>query len=89
MLRPCIHYGFHFGFEMLIEIFHCSVPFCLSLRDFIELLFYFCCEIVVHNVWEVLHEEVVYHDANVGWNKFSLIGTCHFLLVLRSNLQCL
>ena len=87
MLRAGIHDLLHLRFKALIEGFHLLIPLCFSLCNLIKLLLNLSGEVVVHDIWEVIHKEVVYYDTNVSWDKFTLISTSHFLFSLGCNLQ--
>ena len=82
---------FHGGLELLVELMHHLVPLRLAFGNLIEVLLHVGREVVVHDIGEVLHEEVVHDDADVGGQQLALLRAGHFLLRLRGDLlafQC-
>ena len=55
----------HLGMEARIEVPDDSVPLRASLGDGVEVLLDTCSEVVVHDVGELLDEEVIDDDADV------------------------
>ena len=72
--------------EVLVEVLEHGVPVFLSLCDGVELLLHVGGEVVVHDVREVLHEEVVYDGADVCREQLSLLATRHLGLRLCRHL---
>ena len=72
----------HRRFELLVEARHHLVPLRLAFGNLIEVLLHAGGEVIVHDVGEVLHQEVVDDDADVGGQQFALLRTGEFLLVL-------
>ena len=66
MFLTGVHGLFDSRFELLIEALHHVCPLLTTLCNFIKVLFYLSGEVVVHNSWEELHQEVVDNDTNVG-----------------------
>ena len=85
MFLTGIHGLFHCGFKLLIEAFHHVRPFLTAFSNFIEILFYLSGEVIVHDGWEILHQEVVHHHTDIGRQELSLIRTGHFLPLLLSD----
>ena len=73
MLTACIYHLVHFGFKTLVELFHPFVPLGIALCDIIEFLLHIGSKIVVHDVGEVLHQEVVDHDADICRQQFAFL----------------
>ena len=85
MLAACFHHALHFRFETLVEVLHPFGPLGLSLGDIIKLLLYIGRKVIVHDVREVGHQEVVYHDSDIGREKLALLRASLFLLGLLGN----
>ena len=71
------------GFEGCVEVVHHLVPLLLAFGNLVEVLFNLRREVIVHDTGEMLHEEVVDHDADVGGNKLALVraGNLHAVLL--------
>ena len=67
----------HHRLEVVVEVLHHVRPLLLALGYLVELLLYLGREVVVHDAWEVFHEEVVDHDAYVGWQQLALVAARH------------
>ncbi len=81
VLAACFHHTLHFWFETLVEVLHPFGPLGLSLGDIIELLLYVGSKVIVHDVREVGHQEVVYHDTDIGREELALSDpACSFLV---------
>ncbi len=69
--------------ERFVELINHLGPLQLPLGNFVELLFNLSGKVVVDNIGEILNQEIVYHNSNIAWEKFSLFGTGYLnLLVL-------
>ena len=79
----------HFRLKALVEILHPVGPFGLSFCNIIKLLLYVCRKVVVHDVREVLHQEIVYYDADISRQKLALFRACHLFLQLLGYLDAL
>ena len=73
MLSTDIHSVLHNRFEILIEITHHVGPFLITLGNLVKLLFHLSSEVIVHDTGEILQEEVVHHNTDVGRHEFSLV----------------
>ena len=80
---------FHFRLKALVEILHPVGPFGLSFCNIIKLLLYVCRKVVVHDVREVLHQEIVYHDTDISRQKLALFRACHLFFQLLGYLDAL
>ena len=87
MLRACVHHLVYSRLKLLVEVFHHVCPLLLAVGDLVELLLYLCREVVVHDGREVLHKEVVHHDAYVGRQQLALLVAGKLHLACRRNLQ--
>ena len=56
---------FYRWMERFIERLHDSRPFCITFCYLVELFFYACREVVVHDAGEVLHQEVGYNCTSI------------------------
>ena len=72
-------------FKVFVEGFHHVRPLLLTLGNLVEVLFHLCGEVIIHDGREILHEEIVDHDTNIGRQELTLIGTCHLLTNLLSD----
>ena len=66
-----VDYFLHLRVKLVVEAFHLLGPIFLSLGNLVKLLFYVGCEVIVHNLLEVLHQEIVHYYACVGRYEFS------------------
>lgn len=74
VLVALVHHLLDLGFQLGIERAHVLAPLVLALGDLVKLLFYARCEIVIHDVGEVLQEKLRHHCAHVRGNQFALVG---------------
>ena len=65
---------FYGGFEVFVERLHHLCPLLLALGNAVEVLFYLGCEVIVHDGGEVLHQEVVDHEAHVGRHQLAFLA---------------
>ena len=72
--------------KRLVELAHHVLPLLFSLSDLIELVLDLRREVVVHDLGEVLQEEVVDHNANVGGDELSFLRTGELCLCCRLHL---
>ena len=72
--------------EGLVEISYLFVPLHFTFGYIVELAFHLGGKVIVHNIAEILHQEVVDHRAGVGRQQFALFGAgefgLHFLAYL-------
>ena len=74
--------------KALIEVLQHLVPVLLAFGDRVETLLYAGREVIVHDVGEVLNEEIIDHRSDVRWQQFALLVACKFFLCLCRNLLC-
>ena len=86
MLGLGIHRLFHQRMEILIEHIHHTVPLLLAFCHLIKFLFHTGCEVVIHNVREVIHQEVIDHNTHIGRQELRFFVTRHFRLSSLSDL---
>ena len=70
-----IGYLLHAFVERLVEVCYLVLPAQFALGNLVETLLDAGSEVIVHDVGEILLEEVVNHTAGVGRDKLSLLGT--------------
>ena len=75
------------GLEVLVELMHHVSPLFFPFGNLVELFLDFRGEVIIHDAWEVLHQEVVDYDADVGREKLSFLISYHFLLRPRRDLD--
>ena len=75
--------------ETLIEVGDFLVPNDIALSHLIELVLDLGREVVVHDVGEILHQEVVYYHAHIGGDEFALLDTEELTLLARGDLAVL
>ena len=80
MFSLLVQGAFYLRFKVLIEVADHFCPVLFSLSHFVKLLFDISREIIVHNFGEVLHQEVVHHQADVGRYQLATIATNVFAL---------
>ena len=73
MLSTGVDDFFNGGLELLVELMHHLVPLRFAFGNLIEVLLHVSREVVVHDIGEVLHEEVVHDDADVGGQQLALL----------------
>ena len=59
---------------MLVEVFQHVGPLLFALSDGVELLLYVGGKVIVEHLREVLQEEVIDHQTDVGRLQFSLVA---------------
>ena len=73
MCISAVHGVFYLRDEVIIEMMHHVCPFLLTFGNLIEVKFHLGGEIVVHDVVEVLYQEVIDHDADIRRNQFAFL----------------
>ena len=71
---------FHQRMEIFVEHFHHVGPFLFSFGHLIKLLFHTGRKVIIHNLREILHQEVIDHTTYVGRYQFRLFASAHFRL---------
>ena len=69
------HGVFHSHLERLVEALEHGAPVQLALRDDVEFSLHVCREVVVEDVGEVLEQEVVHHQSDVGGEELAAFLT--------------
>ena len=87
MLAALVHGLLDGGLELLVEVLHHLLPLFVALGNLVELLLHAGGEVVVHDVLEVLHQEVVHHDTDVGRQQLALVRAGYLFLLLHINLD--
>ena len=72
---------FHFRVEQFIEIGNLVVPFCLTFSDMVEFLLHVGSEVVVHDVGEIFHKEIVDHHTHVGRDELVFLVAVRLFLL--------
>ena len=72
--------------EVLVESLKHLLPLLGTLGNLIEVLLYLSGEVIVHDFLEILHQEVINHDADICWQELALVRADKFLAGLLSNL---
>ncbi len=67
-LGGCIY----FFVEGLIKALNHAGPIQVSFGNFIKLFFNRSCEVEIHDVLEILFQEIIDYDTNICWEKFVL-----------------
>ena len=73
VLRTCIHHLLYGRLKFAVEVLHHVGPLLLAVGYLVELLLYLGCEVIVHDVGEVLHKEVVHYNTYVGGQQLALL----------------
>ena len=89
MLLAGIHGLLNSGLKVLVELLDHIGPLLPALGNIIELLLHLGSEIVVQNLREIFHQEIVHHHTDICGEQFSLVATGHFLTTLGRNLDAL
>ena len=84
MLRSFVHHLVYHRLKVFVEALHHLQPFLFAFGYLVELLLHTCGEVVVHNLWEVLHQEVVNHHTDICRQQLTLVRASHLSLCLRS-----
>ena len=72
----------HLGFEIFVEVANEFGPVFLSVGHGVEVFLNVGREIIVHDFWEILRQEVIDHDADIGRDEFALLRTGFFCIDL-------
>lgn len=59
----------------------------MTFGHFVEFLFDVCRKVIIHDVWEILHEEIIDNEANVRRDEFTLVATYVFSQRFLGNLS--
>ena len=81
MFRTGVHHAVYRRTKAGVKVFHHCLPLLLSFGNAVEIFLYARRQVIVHDVGETLHQEVVHHDADVGWQQFTLVATNILFLV--------
>ena len=87
MLVAAVHGVLHFRDEVVVERLHHIRPCLLALGDLIEVLLHLGGEVIVHDLIEVFHQEVVHYDTDVRRNQFALLGADNLLAGFLADLS--
>ena len=72
MFLTTVHGLLYNGLKTFIEGGHHFLPLFFALSNLIEVLLHLSGEVVVHNLLEMFHQEVVNHDADVSGEELAL-----------------
>ncbi len=76
----------HQRLELAVELLHQAGPLLLTLGHLIELFLDVCREVIIHNLGEVLQQEVVDHRTDVGRKQLTLLAAGQFRAYLLFDL---
>ena len=89
MLLTAVDGTLHRRFKLLVERVHHVRPLLITLGYLIEILLHLGGEVVIHNLCEVFHQEVVDHNTDIGRNQLTFLRTNHLLTGLLVDLLAL
>ena len=80
---------FHGRVEIFIEILQDGGPLLFSFGYLIELLFNAGSKVIVEDVGEIFHQEIIDYRTCIGRHQFGFFGSCNFRLRnVRNLLSC-
>ena len=86
MLITAVHSLVDGGFKTLVEGLQHLCPGLVAFSNLIEVLLHLSREVIVHNAWEILHQVVVHHNADIRRHELALVRAgqlaAHFLRYL-------
>ena len=89
MLLTAVDGTFYRRFKLLVERVHHVRPLLITLGYLIEILLHLGGKVVIHNLCEVFHQEVVDHNTDIGRYQLTLLRTHNLLTGLLVDLLAL
>ncbi len=68
----------NFFFERWIKFFKHFMVVYFTICNLIQFFFNVSSEFIIHNLWKVFKQEIVYKHCNIIWEKLTLISTGNF-----------
>ena len=89
MLQTQSRHSADAGMESLVERLNFLVPNHIALGYLIKLILHFSREVIVHDVGEVLHKEVIDHHTHIGRHQLALFNAIDFGLLAEGDFPVL
>ena len=66
--------------KWLVKFINHLIPNQVTFGNIIKFFFNKGCEVEIHNLLEIFHQEVIDNHANIGWEKFRFFCTGYFTI---------